>query len=48
MTGVCRTKRVVQREIRGKQGGRGGGRRLWRLQTLNQLLYLEGKRKKKL
>lgn len=39
MTGVCRTKGVVQREVREKQGGRGGGGRFWRLQTLYQLLY---------
>lgn len=51
MTRVCRTKWVVQREVREKQGGRGGGGRLWRRQTLYQLLYSgreERKRKTRL
>lgn len=39
MAGVCRTKGVIRREVRNKQGGRGGGGRFWRLQTLYQLLY---------
>lgn len=35
MTTVCRAEGVIQGKVREDQGGRG----LWRLQTLNQLLY---------
>jgi len=35
MTTVCRAEWVIQGKVREDQGGRG----LWRLQTLNQLLY---------
>lgn len=35
MTTVCRAEGVIQGKVREGQGGRG----LWRLQTLDQLLY---------
>jgi len=35
MTTVCGAEGVIQGKVREDQGGRG----LWRLQTLNQLLY---------